>query len=865
MDGCYELCLTPVPSHLLGKRKERKEEVLGMQIRGEVGTMESIESNAVTATSEEEDRDGPDRMEGMDARAGTSCFQSQSVHSSGQGVQQQETQDMDVCEERTPVNDVGVEGSENLSSCDSVRERMLDCISQTDAFFRSQQRGEPDLRCEEKRSIASNLLDKNLVTFLLRYGDFLQAEHLEYFESHPENVENSEVRSCFKEVCRRKEHARTIVKNRRFKALKGRVTEGDDFDEAEMKIRNPSLYEEMIGRFQSEEEKEQLERELLYKDCKLSSILLGHHDKEYYKMREREKEHEDEELDESDEECPVRKNQAAEEIEDEEKANLREEFRDIVFENFLEGKEEDFDYAQVDRNDEFDDLEMEDQDAEDAYFDSEEPAGAKPLLSGSDSSLNTRSEEGGMSLTVEFKMLETVFLITVEPVLFLYMLGTFMQYIALQDLVYSKVCLGKYPSSTCDNLEDDAMARSLVQRESSYWILVSTVALTLPSILAVGYVGSWSDRYGRKFPLLFPCAGNVFASLVYVFLSEFPNAPVGLIILSSIISGVSGGFVCIIMASMSYISSVSSTMNRTVRISVLESMTFLGGTLGPFIGGFIMNTHGHSYVFLAILICNVLAVFYVLFVVKNVRAPRDTKVDLSSYASYFQLGHLKAFLSTCLKRRNNGLRMYLLLLIPAAMILFLVSAGSENDVAYLYSKDNPLNWTYSTYSYYFGVKYGLGALSLVVIVPILKRLCHFVDIHVCILGILSKQAGFLLLAFSTNTPMMFSVALLGMMGSCSIAAVRSLLSQLVEQEEEGKMFAMVGALEMVCTLLGSLIFNGLYPALRDIVRGLIFLISATSLLVSLFILMFLHWHMRRKGFYRSMDSDASRLPEIPCD
>ena len=331
--------------------------------------MARIEPNAVAAASEE--GDGPDHLE---AKAGSSCVESRLVHSRGQHVQQVGTQEMDTCEERTPVNNVGARGSEDLSSRDALRERMLDCISRTDAFFRSQQRGEPDMQREEKRSIASNLLDKSLVTFLLRYGDFLKTEHLKYFESHPENVENSEVRSCFKEVCRKKEHARTIVKNRRFKALQERVTEGQDFDEAEMKMKNPSLYEEMIGRFQSEEEKEQLERELLYKDCKLSSILLGHHDKEYYKRCEWKREHSDEKSDESDEGCRMRKNQPAEEIEDEEKAHLREEFRDIVFENFLEGKEEDFDYAQVDQNDAFDDLEMEDQDAQDAYFDSEEPA-----------------------------------------------------------------------------------------------------------------------------------------------------------------------------------------------------------------------------------------------------------------------------------------------------------------------------------------------------------------------------------------------------------------------------------------------------------------------------------------------------------
>jgi PCFT/HCP family folate transporter-like MFS transporter 1/3 len=42
----------------------------------------------------------------------------------------------------------------------------------------------------------------------------------------------------------------------------------------------------------------------------------------------------------------------------------------------------------------------------------------------------------------------------------------------------------------------------------------------------------------------------------------------------------------------------------------------------------------------------------------------------------------------------------------------------------------------------------------------------------------------------------------------------------------GKMYASVATVENICTLLGSLVFNSLYPVMRMFQRGLIFQFAA---------------------------------------
>ena len=75
-------------------------------------------------------------------------------------------------------------------------------------------------------------------------------------------------------------------------------------------------------------------------------------------------------------------------------------------------------------------------------------------------------------------------------------------------------------------------------------------------------------------------------------------------------------------------------------------------------------------------------------------------------------------------------------------------------MSYLYCKDEPLKWTVQMYSYYFGFKYAVGSLALLIGTPLLRHF-EISDHIICIVGILSKMAGFILLGLSTTDIMMF--------------------------------------------------------------------------------------------------------------
>lgn len=137
---------------------------------------------------------------------------------------------------------------------DCMKNSLLDCVAKSDGFFKSQQVGEPDLTFTEKREIASNLFVKNLPLFLERYWKFIKIEDVPYFDEYRSNYDvNFYVNEIV--MLNNTKTKKVRIKNRRYEALQRMVDERSYFSDAEMKKRNPFLYDQMIGRHLTEKER----------------------------------------------------------------------------------------------------------------------------------------------------------------------------------------------------------------------------------------------------------------------------------------------------------------------------------------------------------------------------------------------------------------------------------------------------------------------------------------------------------------------------------------------------------------------------------------------------------------------------------
>lgn len=276
--------------------------------------------------------------------------------------------------ERNAVEEVNSDSDSEITVGDEVptenaiiRCKMISVISRTDGYFKSQQRGEADLTRAEKKAIASSLLDTKPSNFLSRYGKYLRPEHLKYFQQFQGQYEIDVALQQLQKVSSPKVK-NVLVKNRRYQALKEMINKGEYFSMKEMKNRNPHLFQHLVGRYMSEEERKNMEPEDQL--CNLSTVLMAHMDRDQHSSQRR-KQQEAELIEWEGEPSSEEEEEEEEDLLEEEKVMLKEEFVSSSYRNFIEGKDKEFDYATVDENSQYDNIQLQERDEEDRYFDTD--------------------------------------------------------------------------------------------------------------------------------------------------------------------------------------------------------------------------------------------------------------------------------------------------------------------------------------------------------------------------------------------------------------------------------------------------------------------------------------------------------------
>ncbi|XP_076174319.1 coiled-coil domain-containing protein 97-like isoform X1 [Ptiloglossa arizonensis] len=296
----------------------------------------------------------------------------------------------------------------------NLEEELLHYVGRSKAIFKSQQKDDPDLTFEEKLTIARNILKKSHCLFLSKFGHYMKEEHLKYFDKSKDK--DYEVAYHINRLQRYFNNSTrlTDVKNRRYQALKTLIKQGEYFSESEMMKRNPLLYEHLIGQYMTEKQKKMRDN-IDTKNITFVNLLMESIERDSLKQKRKLQEEEEQnvlEETESDEEqgetcvskhlndneertfqwgkLPALQNEIEYQnvhrqidknpcnISTTEKQILKQEFVTNMYQNFLDGRDSDFDYSTIDDNEAYDNIDLKSQDEEDKYFDSESPENLYP-------------------------------------------------------------------------------------------------------------------------------------------------------------------------------------------------------------------------------------------------------------------------------------------------------------------------------------------------------------------------------------------------------------------------------------------------------------------------------------------------------
>lgn len=260
--------------------------------------------------------------------------------------------------------------------------------------IRSQQKGEPEFSRQQKMSMLLDLYKTKPLIFLERFHKVLKDEHLECFD-HLSGDYTADF--YFKEIRKAslKKVNRTRIRNKRYAALQQLISASEYFSDEQMQARDPLMYEHYVGQYQSEEEIMSQNSRDLAQATSLSDVLLNSCQEETLQrrleaQREMEQNCEEEEEDDSEEEESELQSEVEQEVNAEERALMRQEFITRMHQRFLDGKDRDFDYSEVDDNPDFDNLDIVNRDEEERYFDDDDDddEGMDEMEAGEDERVN---------------------------------------------------------------------------------------------------------------------------------------------------------------------------------------------------------------------------------------------------------------------------------------------------------------------------------------------------------------------------------------------------------------------------------------------------------------------------------------------
>ena len=217
--------------------------------------------------------------------------------------------------------------------------------------------------------------------------------------------------------------------------------------------------------------------------------------------------------------------------------------------------------------------------------------------------------------------------VTVEPASILMYISIGCVTSITQQYVYQR--LGQEKNITVENENSSKYCRegdihnmsnydliNEVQKEASY-ILASFKAVSLvPMMFSAVMLGSYSDRIGRKVILVLPIIGlcvriGILALVIFLHMNMY------YLHIGMILEGFLGGSVLFLCGVFSYISDITTTKRRTLRVIILECCSTVGWVISQLGIGYLIKYHHILISVLIILGCAMINLVYVVFFVQE--------------------------------------------------------------------------------------------------------------------------------------------------------------------------------------------------------------------------------------------------------
>lgn len=181
--------------------------------------------------------------------------------------------------------------------------------------------------------------------------------------------------------------------------------------------------------------------------------------------------------------------------------------------------------------------------------------------------------------------------ITVEPTMFLFLFAFMLTNVVEQEFFFQTACRvnHNFSNQVCSNITKFPIQEKIVQLTTAkFYQYEDITAQFFPIILAL-FLGEWSDKFGRKLPLIIGLCGKLLYSLMIIVNSALNLRLEYILLTATLPASLTGSDMAIFASCFAYISDITNNSNRTFRIGVLDAAYLVAIPLGIACGTFIFN------------------------------------------------------------------------------------------------------------------------------------------------------------------------------------------------------------------------------------------------------------------------------------
>ncbi|CAK9826806.1 Proton-coupled folate transporter [Anthophora retusa] len=395
-----------------------------------------------------------------------------------------------------------------------------------------------------------------------------------------------------------------------------------------------------------------------------------------------------------------------------------------------------------------------------------------------------------MSMKKKEKRCKWIRHVSVEPTMWLYMMAYMITSVVEQAFFVHKACRVDhgYSEEVCMKLNDNETIKAEVQVTVSDFHQWNNIAGHVVPIILALFFGNWSDRRGRKLPLLLGLLGK----FVYSFMAVI-NSIMGtwnlntLVYTASLPMGMLGGDVAIFGSCFAYISDVSTVEQRTLRITILDVLYLSTMPTGVALGSYLFtNVVNSSYTTMFVINTSLLAlaILYSLIRLKWQTLPQQQPLaGTNLLTDFFDKKHVVATIKT----------------------------RDEKPMSFLYTQLK-FKWDVSKFSNFRTFQSTTFVLAMLIGVPVMSKLMGIRDTMMVAIGAIAHASGRLIFVLAQTSELFYVGAAVAALGPIVAPVLRSMTSKLVSVEERGKVFAMLSVCDNAVPLFSGILYSQLYNA-----------------------------------------------------